>query len=269
MYFSQSVLFTILLWPGAMSQLLEQDCGYTNLTVHGQDARPVSNPWKAFILKYNVERTADVVCLGTLIHKQFVLSAARCIARNQVLAVRLGEYSTAKTFLVTRSFRDKNFAADYGIKAALLQIQPDVQFNAFIRPICIITDPAEVPDVKTFRAAGWKKTASGALSIVLKPVELTEVNLSVCNNMYRRNLTDDHICAEHQNEDTCVSLTGGPLMQKVDMNGSLRYVQLGIIRAGVSECRNPAVYTRLSGYIEYILGVVSNYTVSSAPQILV
>lgn len=63
----------ILLWPGAMSQFLEPNCGYPGISpkiMHGQNAENGTNPWMAYIFKYNDKEVAELVCGGTLIHKR-------------------------------------------------------------------------------------------------------------------------------------------------------------------------------------------------------
>ncbi|XP_043644962.1 glandular kallikrein [Drosophila teissieri] len=261
----------MLLWRGVTSQFLESDCGYPGITpkiMNGQNAEVRNNPWMAYIFKYNNEGVAELVCGGTLIHKEFVLTAAHCIARDHILAVRLGEHSTSRYYAVTKAFRNKNFTiTDYSHDIGILRIQPEVQFNAFIRPVCIITDPTKVPNVKTFRAAGWGRTENETFSRALKTVELNELNASECYNIFGMNLTESQICAGHPNGDTCVGDSGGPLIHPVYMDGSLRYVQLGITSFGRSDCRSGGVYTRLSCFIDWILMVVNTYTVRSPPMI--
>ncbi|XP_039480824.1 spaetzle-processing enzyme [Drosophila santomea] len=182
--------------------------------------------------------------------------------------VRLGEHSTSRYYAVTKAFRNKNFKTyDYSNDIGLLQIQPEVQFNAFIRPVCIITDPTKVPNVKTFRAAGWGRTENEKVSSVLRTVELNELNATECYNLFGMNLLESQICAGHPNGDTCEGDSGGPLVHQMNMEGSLRYVQLGITSFGRSDCRNGGVYTRISSFIDWILMVVNTYAVRSPPKI--
>ncbi|EDW48026.1 GM20123 [Drosophila sechellia] len=254
-----------------MSQFLEPNCGYPGISpkiMHDQIAESGTNPWMAYIFKYNDKDVAELVCGGTLIHKQFVLSAAHCIERDQTLAVRLGEHISSRYFAVTKAFRNKYFTTNnYSNDIGILRIRPQVKFNAVIRPICIITDLTKVPNVKTYKAAGWGKTENETFSKVLKTIELNELNASECYNMLWVNIAESQICAGHPDGDTCAGDSGGPLIHPVYMDGSLRYVQLGIISFGSSLCSSPGVYTRISSFIDWILMVVDNYTVRSPPKI--
>jgi len=133
--------------------------------------------------------------------------------------------------------------------------------TAFIRPVCILTDPTKVPIVRTYRAAGWGKTEHEKTARVLQTLELNELDSSDCYNAFWVRTTESQICAGHPIGDTCMGDSGGPLVHQASIDGQLRYVQLGIVSFGSTECRSPGVYTRVTSYIEWILKVVNNYSV--------
>jgi len=64
----------VFLWPGAMAQFLEPNCGLSGITpkiMHGQNAEHGANSWMAYIYKTNNESVTEFVCGGTLIHKGY------------------------------------------------------------------------------------------------------------------------------------------------------------------------------------------------------
>ncbi|XP_052842741.1 melanization protease 1-like isoform X2 [Drosophila gunungcola] len=264
-----AIFVFFLLRQGTKSQFLEPDCGLSGITnkiTFGHDAVHGSNPWMAFIYRTVNQSTTEFVCGGTLIHKQLVLTAAHCIVNDEILAVRLGAYysldsiSTSMDYAVNKAFRNKlyNWTQQYH-DIGILMLEPDVQFTAYIRPICIITDPTNVPSVRTFKAVGWGRTEHEKTARVLQILELNELDPSECNNALWTRINESQICAGHSIGDTCVGDSGGPLAHRLYMSGQVRYVQLGIVSFGSAECRSPGVYTRVSSYIDWILKVVNNY----------
>ncbi|XP_016985267.1 CLIP domain-containing serine protease B15 [Drosophila rhopaloa] len=262
-------LFLLQHW--ATSQFLEPDCGLTgiaNKITYGQDAVHGSNPWMAYIYRTINQSVTEFVCGGTLIHKQLVLTAAHCILKDEILAVRLGAYysqsntSTSMDYAVNKAFRNKLFnRTEQHHDIGILRVEPDVQFTAYIRPICIFTDPTKMPNVRTFRAAGWGKTENEKIARVLQILEVNELEPSECYDALWTRIIDGQICAGHRIGDTCLGDSGGPLVHPVHIGGQVRYIQLGIVSFGSAECRSPGVYTRVSKYIDWILKVVDNYTI--------
>ncbi|KAH8348081.1 hypothetical protein KR084_003872 [Drosophila pseudotakahashii] len=284
----------MLLQKSILAQFLNPNCGLTGITpkiMHGQNAEHGANPWMAYIYKTINQSETEFLCGGTLIHRgrfinrliskhtftwlfklifsEFVLTAAHCINEGDILAVRLGEYysqsrsSTSRDYAVTLAFRNKLFTqAEHIHDIGMLRLSPEVQFNAFIRPICILTDPTKIPIVRTYKAAGWGTTENEKVSRVLKTLELNDLDASECYNAFWLRTTESQICAGHSIGDTCLGDSGGPLVQQVSIDGQMRYVQLGIVSFGSSQCSSPGVYTRVTSYIEWVLKVVNNYTVN-------
>ncbi|XP_017077739.1 CLIP domain-containing serine protease B15-like [Drosophila eugracilis] len=265
-----AIFAIFMLRQEAVAQFLEPNCGLTGIStkiMHGQIAEHGTNPWMAYIYKTINRKETELVCGGSLIHKEFVLTAAHCILNDDILAVRLGAYysesrsPSSRDYAVNKAFRNKLYSRGQHINdIGILRLVPEVQFNAYIRPICIITDPTKVPNVRTFKAAGWGKTENADMSRELRTVELNELEASQCEQMFWVNLTESQICAGHSIRDTCSGDSGGPLVQTVHIDGRMRYAQFGIVSFGSSECRGHGVYTRVSSYIEWILRVVNTYS---------
>lgn len=70
-------------------------------------------------------------------------------------------------------------------------------------------------------------------------------------------ITKKHICAGGElGMDTCEGDSGGPLQYIANIDGTLRYVQSGIISYGSGKCgltKLPGVYTNVKAYIDWIL----------------
>ncbi|KAH8356815.1 hypothetical protein KR200_006217 [Drosophila serrata] len=255
-------LVGLLIRQEALAQFLEPNCGLTGVVdriVDGNNARHGQFPWMAYI--YQNEN--DFTCGGSLIHKRFVLTAAHCIVNDEYLTVRLGEYFTESradssiVYRVTMALRNRLYTkAEHINDIGILRLERDVQYNANIRPICIMTDSRRVPYVGSYTASGWGKTANSRTSAVLQMIELQDIDENRCYDHMGLQLGPGQICAAHPTGDTCLGDSGGPLVHSVNVDGTPRYVQFGIVSYGVSACIGPGVYTRVHYYVDWILRAV-------------
>ncbi|XP_017037041.1 coagulation factor X-like [Drosophila kikkawai] len=257
------VCFVGLLNPQkTVAQLLEPNCGITgikDLIFGGTNAKHGENPWMAYL--YLNEN--DFLCGGSLIHKRFALTAAHCIVNGQTLSVRLGEYYTesrAKSsiaYSVTLAIRNRLFSKHtYEHDIGILKLDPEVQFNANIRPICIFTDASRAPFVTSYTVTGWGKTRELWVADKLQTLELEDISPASCYEHLGMHVKAGQICAGHPTGDTCLGDSGSPLGHLVNINGSMRYTQFGLVSYGRRVCRSPAVYTRVTYYADWIVKVV-------------
>ncbi|KAH8336238.1 hypothetical protein KR059_009630, partial [Drosophila kikkawai] len=124
-----------------------------------------------------------------------------------------------------------------------------------ISPICIDLNPTEkreVSNANTFDAYGWGKTRTANISEILQRVTLQHYNPRRCNRIARAPLTLNQICAGSLDRDTCKGDSGGPLIQKLNYNGTRHLTQLGIVSYGSESCKGLGVYTDVTSYAEWI-----------------
>ncbi|XP_017077632.1 venom serine protease Bi-VSP-like isoform X1 [Drosophila eugracilis] len=276
-----SVIFAIfaiiLLRQEALAQFLEPNCGLSKTTtkiIHGQSAEPGTNPWLAYIYRTVNQSEPNLVCIGSLIHKEYVLVGAHCIYDGDILTVRLGPYNSLGTFNRSRDYEVKEVFKKkllpgqeiYNHNIAILKLGQEVQFNDYIQPICLITDSAKVPNVRTFQAASW---LGYDMSVSREPkiLELNELNATECKKMFWLNSTDNQICAAQPIDDPCVGVPGGPLVQAVNIEGRMRYAQFGVASFGTTKCPSLDVFTRVTSHIEWILKVLQDDSLQNQPII--
>lgn len=142
---------------------------------------------------------------------------------------------------------------------AILTLQRRVQFNRFVRPICLPYDQFTNDLLEDRRAyvAGWGTTSfDGEYSPILSQIQVPVWRNGDCNDAYRPEqvpITREYLCAgvSDGTKDSCQGDSGGPLMLP-SPNG--RFYLVGIVSFG-KRCATmgyPGVYTRVNIYLDWI-----------------
>nr|XP_016940451.1 serine protease grass [Drosophila suzukii] len=234
--------------------------------VRGKEAIIKSAPFMAY-LYYN----SELYCGGTIITQRYVLTAAHCM--RSYLKVRLGEHDITRDpdcqgtncappveeFDILTATKHRSFSRTLANDIALLKLSRNIIFNVHIQPICLLLNPAATPNVNEYQAFGWGETASNRSSNVLQTTKLSRYDNSYCRMVLPMPITHNQICVGFQGSDTCSGDSGGPLVVKVNYDGVIRNLQLGIVSFGEDKCRSPGVYTFVPNYIEWIRQVIQRY----------
>lgn len=241
-------------------------------------------PWMALI-EYETPDGNNFKCGGSLISKEYVLTAAHCVNEDNIapdskaVSVRLGEYDLSTDIdcddfhvcsddpidvdiadIITHeryNFRDGNRYHDI----ALLRLAREVDFTDFIRPICLpyaadLISQSFAGTIGT--VVGWGKTEYDSSGSTVKlSVELPVKSHEECTQIYNRTmilLGERQVCAGGtQNKDSCEGDSGGPLMTL--HNESAIWYITGIISFGAERCGSvgwPGIYTRVTEYVPWI-----------------
>jgi len=218
---------------------------------------------------------ATWACCGTLISATFVLTAAHCVEKTDPFLVRLGEldWSSDDDGARPKEFRVKRVEShplfnrntlDNDI--ALLELRTAVPFDWLMQPACL-PPPGQSGDFSTGQSvlvSGWGATeyATSKATTMLMKATLRTVPFTVCNSTYASIVpkglrVDSQMCAGDTvgQADACSGDSGGPL--QVKPRNSHVFTVVGIVSAGHG-CggAKPGLYTRVSGYIEWIEGIV-------------
>ncbi|EFA04602.2 venom protease [Tribolium castaneum] len=220
------------------------------------------------------------LCGGTLISQQFILTAAHCLFSRDfgpATWVRIGdldlkndtEDADPNDLRIIKTFAHPKYkSSSHYHDIALLQLEKNVTFGSYYKPACLHLDNS-VPT--SLEAIGWGKVGVfGDPSSHLMKVGLEVVNYQTCAKRYsdvsKTKLKDGivdglQLCAgDVIGGDTCPGDSGGPLHYRFNETDDMvkHFVVVGVTSFGKG-CggeNSIGVYTRVSGYIDWIESIV-------------
>ncbi|XP_017049228.1 prostasin [Drosophila ficusphila] len=247
----------------AASQFLEQPCGASveGKIFRGNDANPRSAVWMAAI--YN---GSGFLCGGSLITKNFVLTAAHCVRDMGAMYVYLGAYdqrNPTSQIPVSKVTEHPEFnPRDYNNDIALLQLSISVDYSVSIQPVCISVDKdleSALENAQRFDVYGWGRTQWQKRSNILQTVGINRKDPGECYSLYGFSINPNQICAGGEFADACDGDSGGPLIVNVSREGQHERqfaTQVGIVSFGLAQCTVSGVYTNVNRYVDWIKATV-------------
>uniref|UniRef100_A0A7N9C9A1 pancreatic elastase II n=1 Tax=Macaca fascicularis TaxID=9541 RepID=A0A7N9C9A1_MACFA len=235
--------------------------------VGGEEATPNSWPWQVS-LQYTSNGKWYHTCGGSLITKNWVLTAAHCISSSRTYRVVLGRHnlniaesgslavSVSKT-VVHQNWNSNQVSKGYDI--ALLKLANPVSLTDKIQLACLPPAGTILPNNYPCYVTGWGRLTNGPLPDVLQQGRLLVVDYATCSSSgwWGSTVKTSMICAGGDGKiSSCNGDSGGPLNCQASDG---RWEVHGIVSFGSSLGCNyyhkPSVFTRVSNYINWINSV--------------
>ncbi|XP_059388917.1 testisin-like [Carassius carassius] len=268
---------SVILLSLMFSTEVAADCGVAPLNtrvVGGTDA-PVGNwPWQVSV-HYNSRH----ICGGTLIHSQWVMTAAHCIISTnlnswtlylgrQTQTTSAANPNEVRVGIQSITVHPKYNNTLFNNDISLMKLSQSVTFTPYIRPVCLASKGSVFHNATFCWATGWGNIGKNQplpAPQALQEVEVPVVGSSQCSCQYKpvgdATITAQMICAGRADKGICQGDSGGPLQCKQDSV----WVQAGITSFGTSlGCAKegfPEVYSRVSEFHNWVTENVEGATI--------
>lgn len=210
-------------------------------------------------------------CGGTLISHYWIITAAHCMDKAESVTVYLGAINildeaepgqqrivVGKAGVIVHSNYTASTVAN---DISLIRLPSFVVFTERIRAASLprrVNGSFSTYDSVRASASGWGRDsdASDTVSPVLRYVEMPVMPNAVCRMYWSGAVSEKMICmSTASGKSTCHGDSGGPLVYR---EGNTSYL-IGATSFGTTmgcQVGFPAVFTRISSYLEWILNYV-------------
>nr|XP_030705858.1 kallikrein-7-like [Globicephala melas] len=245
-------LLTLLLSLALGSAAQEAQDKKGEKIIDGMPCLTGAQPWQVALLRGN-----QLYCGGVLVNEHWVLTAAHCLMNSYNVHMGSEDLSRGQKIRATMSFRHPDYSTQSQANDLMLvKLRTPAKLSSTVKKVNL---PSRCePPGTTCTVSGWGTTTSPIATFPEK-LMCTDVDIissEDCRKVYRNLLGDSMLCAGIPNSSTnaCNGDSGGPLMCK----GTLQ----GLVSWGAFPCgqpNNPAVYTQVCKYIDWINTTISTY----------
>lgn len=267
--------------------------------IGGENVNITKVPWHVGIYSNIIDKNHFTqICGGTIVNAKIVLSAAHCFwdtsesnfFKPSNFKVAGGKYyrdfyrmepikpqtMDIESIIFKQEYND--YAGYYALDIILLVLNDYIQFNSFIKPICLEYNlnfnEQQVQPGLIGRVAGWGLESSDSRtgSPNLKVIDLPAIEYNECKRKLSAELlpfiTGDKFCAGYTNgHSVSRGDSGGGLVFPKQIGSNTVYFLRGIVSSGASKagsCDNEK-YTLFTN-VQYHIKFISFYESLNRPQ---
>ncbi|XP_057286959.1 chymotrypsin-like elastase family member 1 [Pezoporus wallicus] len=234
--------------------------------VGGTEAR--SHSWPSQIsLQYYAKGGWHHTCGGSLIRRNWVVTAAHCVDSDLTLRVVAGAHNlnvddgNEQIFSVSEIVIHPSWNGDAarGYDIALIRLSSSAHLNDYVQLAVLPQEGSILANNYPCYITGWGLTrTNGQLSSVLLQASLPVVSYQVCSGLFYWGsvVKTTMVCAGGDGvRSGCQGDSGGPLHCAVNGQYQVHGVTSFVSSLGCNVQRKPTVFTRVSAYISWISSV--------------
>eukprot|EP00978_Attheya_sp_CCMP212_P033745 scaffold137752_cov65-Attheya_sp.AAC.2 len=229
--------------------------------VGGEDTNTTQYPYYVRIDLYG-----NFLCGGTLISREFILTAAHCNDPG-TMTVTLGtdtRTGQGEKFAVAEKIpHPRNKVGNPDIYDVMLLRLQGTASESFVENIPRLDDGVSNNYEDAFNVIGLGSThaTNHDYATKMQVATVNRVDQTECKNTFlERNLvvSDDMVCAHAIGKDACQGDSGGPLVIIPNGSTAKNHILVGVTSWGVGCAHDilPGVYARVSYVLEWIKGTI-------------
>uniref|UniRef100_A0A8D2K088 Peptidase S1 domain-containing protein n=1 Tax=Theropithecus gelada TaxID=9565 RepID=A0A8D2K088_THEGE len=241
-------------------------CGQTNVScrvVKGKLVEVGKWPWQVSILFLGT-----YICSGSLIHHQWILTAAHCLQRSKdpsLYTVMVGVHQLPENgtqLPLIRMTIHKDFSNLVSQDIALLKLRNSIPWTPLVQPVCLPNIKFKPSIGSMCWVIGWGTTGkkvTPSTPYSLHEVAVRIVNNDICRQRYqflflkdkKSFIGNDVLCARSEwGLDTCQVDSGSSLVCQMNKT----WIQIGVVSWSFSCGRRhfPGIYTSTAHFTQWI-----------------